>query len=91
MIELVLLDEDHFITVGGDGYIKWWNFADIDNAEADEIVEVVIKPVKEKLIKDDENGGQPAYLVNMVKGKDHWLLQDGNGRLLKMRMDTLET
>lgn len=27
----------------------------------------------------------------MVKGKDHWLLQDGNGRLLKMNMETYDT
>lgn len=42
MIEVVYLDEDHFITAGGDGYIKWWKFSDIDNAEADETIEVVI-------------------------------------------------
>jgi hypothetical protein len=42
MIEIVTLDGDYFITAGGDGYIKWWRYSDIDNAEADEIAEVVI-------------------------------------------------
>lgn len=74
MIEIVYLEGDHFITAGGDGYIKWWKFSDIDNAEADEIVEVAILPVKEKIIKDESNGGTPAYIVNMVKGNDHWLI-----------------
>lgn len=39
-IEVVYLDGDHFITAGGDGYIKWWRYHDIDNAEMDERVEV---------------------------------------------------
>jgi cilia- and flagella-associated protein 44 len=45
-IEVVIFDGEHFITAGGDGYIKWWNFAEIDNAEADERIEVTITPVK---------------------------------------------
>ena len=42
MVEVVYLDGEHIITAGGDGYIKWWKFNDIDNAEADETVEVAI-------------------------------------------------
>jgi len=74
MIEIVYLDGDHFITAGGDGYIKWWKFSDVDNAEADETVEVEIQPVKEKLIRDPTNNNEPAYIVNMIKGNDHWLI-----------------
>lgn len=43
MIEVVYLDpheHEFFITAGGDGKIKWWKFQDIDNAEADETLEV---------------------------------------------------
>lgn len=91
MIEVVYLELDHeqFITAGADGYIKWWRFHEIDNAEADETIEVVITPIKEKLIKDDVNGGtgEPAYIVNMTKGSDHWLIQDGKGKIWKMMMD----
>ena len=90
MIEVVYLDPEHheyFITAGGDGYIKWWKFHDIDNAEADEILEVVIAPYKEKLIRDESNGGEPAYIVNMIRGRDHWLITDGKGKIWKMMMD----
>jgi hypothetical protein len=90
MIELVTLDGDHFITAGGDGYIKWWRFSDIDNAEADETVEVAIKPIKEKLIADESNNNEPAYIVNMIKGVDFWLIVDGKGKIWKMKTDTLD-
>ena len=40
-----MLIGDYFITAGGDGFIKWWKFIDIENAEADEVPEVVIQPV----------------------------------------------
>ena len=39
-IEVVLLEGDQFITAGEDGYIRWWSFTDVDNAEADETPEV---------------------------------------------------
>ncbi len=40
-----MLEGDHFITCGGDGFIKWWRFMDIENAEADEVPEVAIAAV----------------------------------------------
>lgn len=89
MIEVVFLEDEHFITAGGDGYIKWWKFADIDNAEADETVEVAIQPVKEKLIKDPVTN-TPAYIVTMIKGNDHWLIQDSKGKLWKMMDESME-
>lgn len=89
MIEQVILDDDLFITAGGDGYIKWWRFTDIDTAEADEVPEVPIAPVKEKLIQDPATG-ETAYLVNMIKGNGFWLLADGRGKIWKMKDDTLE-
>ena len=42
MIEVILFEEDHFISAGHDGQIKWWSLAEIDNAEADEVLEVAI-------------------------------------------------
>ena len=88
-VEVVLLDGDHFITAGGDGFIKWWRFADIDNAEADEILEVAISPVREKLVKDPKTG-KAAYIVSMIKGKDNWLIADGHGKIWKLPFDTME-
>lgn len=90
MIEIVNLDGEHFITAGGDGYIKWWKYSDIDNAEADETLEVEIAPIKEKQVLDPSNNNEPAYIVNMIKGNDHWLLVDGKGKIWRMKMDTLE-
>jgi len=46
MIEVILFEEDQFITAAHDGYIKWWSLAEIDDAEADEVLEVAIQPVK---------------------------------------------
>lgn len=36
-IETILFEDDHFISSGTDGYIKWWSLAEVDAAEADEI------------------------------------------------------
>jgi WD40 repeat protein len=84
-IEVVMFDGENFITAGGDGYIKWWKFADIDNAEADETLEVAIAPVREQIVKDPSTG-EPAYIVSMIKGKDHWLISDGKGMIWKLMM-----
>jgi len=88
-IELVMLEGDHFITCGGDGFIKWWNFNDIENAEGDETPEVDITPVKEKQIIDTSNNNTPANIVNMIKGNGIWLLGDARGKIWKMQMDSL--
>lgn len=46
-IETIMLDGEYVISAGSDGWIKWWNLAEIDAAEADEIAEVAIQPIKE--------------------------------------------
>lgn len=81
-IECVLFEDNCFITSGVDGYIKWWGLAEIDAAEADEIAEVAIQPLKEILIKAEN--GDPAHIVNMVRGKEFWLLNDARGNLWKL-------
>lgn len=74
-IEIVILEDDYFITAGGDGYIKWWNFQDVENAEADEVPEVAIAPVSQIQIVDTSNGmNRPANIVTMVKGTNMWIL-----------------
>jgi WD40 repeat protein len=82
MIEFIVIEGDFVITAGGDGYIKWWKFMDVENAEADDIQEVDIRPIREVLIKDPETG-KPAYIVSMIRGEDNWLIQDGHGNILK--------
>lgn len=84
-IETILFENDQFITAGTDGFIKWWNLADIDNAEADEIAEVAIVPTKEVCVKTED--GDHAHIMNMVKGNGIWLIQDGKGRLWQLSCD----
>jgi len=50
MIEVILQEDEHFITAGADGRIKWWRIAEIDAAEADEGIDVAIKPSKELVV-----------------------------------------
>ena len=85
---MVLLEGDQFITAGEDGYIRWWSFTDVDNAESDEIPEVEIKPVQELLVETETH--EPAYIITMLKGEDHWLLGDARGRIWRMEADTLK-
>ena len=86
-IEVIMFDGDNFITAAGDGYIKWWKFSDIDNAEADETLEVAIKPVKERVVKDPITG-ENAYIVSMIKGEENWLISDGKGKIWKLPFDS---
>lgn len=71
-----------FITVGADGFIKWWSLNEIDNAEMDETPHVPITSIKEIEVKTED--GIHACLVDMVKCDDFWLLQDANGFLWKL-------
>ena len=64
MIEVILFENDEFITAAHDGYIKWWSLVEIDNAEADEELEVAIQPIKECCIKTET--GDPAQIINMI-------------------------
>jgi WD40 repeat protein len=88
-VEVVMFDGEHFITAGGDGFIKWWKFSDIDNAEADETLEVAIVPAKEKAVRDPATG-EYANIISMIKGKDHWLIADGKGKIWRMYFTTME-
>lgn len=86
-IEVILFEDEQFITAGTDGHIKWWSLTDIDNAEADEIAEVTIHPLKEVAIKTEE--GDHAHIINMVKGNGIWLVQDAKGRLWQLNCEDL--
>jgi len=81
-IEVILYENEHFITAGTDGYIKWWPLVDIDNAEADEIAEVAIAPTKTVSVSTPD--GEFAHITNMVKGNGMWLVQDARGRIWKV-------
>lgn len=87
MIEVILFENDQFITAAHDGYIKWWSLMEIDNAEADEVLEVAITPQKSTTVCTE--AGDYAQIINMVRGKDFWLIQDFKGRLWKLDCESL--
>ena len=78
MIEVVLLEggtaqaPEQVLTAGADGYIRYWDFNEIDNAESDETPNVVISLKKEMRVV--ASTGEPAYIVDLVRGSDHWLI-----------------
>jgi len=88
MIEVMIADGEYYITAGHDGYIKWWRITDIDTAEADEGVDFAIKPIREVLISDDEEGKHPAHIVNMILADNKWYVQDGRGKIYVMSRDS---
>ena len=87
-IEVILFENEEFITAGTDGYIKWWSLSRIDNAEADEVAEVVIEPLKEICIKTEE--GVYAHIINMKRGSNFWLIQDARGYLWQLGCNDFE-
>jgi len=89
MIEVILFEDDQFISAGHDGYIKWWALAEIDAAESDEVLEVAIKPTKQCRVHTEK--GDMAQIINMVKGLNFWLVQDFKGRLWKLDFETLKS
>jgi len=72
MIEVVLFENDEFITAGHDGYVKWWSLAEIDQCEADEVLEVAIEPTKSVSVQTPS--GDHAQIINMVRGDNFWLI-----------------
>ena len=74
MIEVIIQDEDFFVTAAADGYIRWWKVSDIDSAEADEGIDVQIVPVKEILIAENKEGKNAAHIVNMVPAGNKWYI-----------------
>ena len=53
-IEVIMLEGDQIVTSGDDGYIKFWDFNILDNAEGDDRMNYYLSPVKEVLIKSNE-------------------------------------
>ena len=65
-IEVVILEEGFVITAGADGYIRWWDFEQVDNAEPDEGLDIVITPLKD--IKVQSPDGEVRYIVYIYIG-----------------------
>lgn len=88
-LEIIILQGETFITAGADGFIKFWNFQDIDTAEfSDEQMEFEIHPIREIFIGHED--GTPAHINQMIKEGDKWILGDAKGKLFEVNLDTEE-
>ena len=88
MINSVILEDKFVITTGADGCIKWWDFDEIDNAEADEIINVPIGDPRAAVTIEGRDK-KPAHIVHMIRSENHWLVADGNGKLWKLNSGNL--
>jgi len=84
-IETIMLIDDTIVSCGTDGWIKWWSLGEIDAAEADEILEIGIQPLKEVSIQTEQ--GEFAHILNVVIGNGMWLINDVKGRLWKVNSE----
>lgn len=71
------------LTGGFDGYLRWWIFTDIENANIDDNSVAYIKPAVEKLLINPITN-LPVKIINLVKENNSWIIQDANGYLLKL-------
>ncbi|OQS01330.1 phytophthora infestans avirulence-associated protein 3.4F-A [Achlya hypogyna] len=90
-INVILFEPDlrRIVTAGSDGTIKWWPFADIDQADVKEDDTVaVVTPIDAVSVttKTLHHAATPADIRCLLRGSDHYLVQDGHGQL--HRFDT---
>lgn len=71
------------MTAGHDGYVKWWNYLDIENVVLDDNSNGFISPVRTVQLVNPESK-KNIQIIALVKRKDFWLVQDGNGYLVKV-------
>lgn len=90
MIEEVLLLGEQIITAGQDGYIRFWDFNEIDNVDPDEAPEVAISPLREVQLVSKE--GIPAHILQLIKqDTDTWLVSDARGKIWSWNLETNES
>lgn len=77
------VNEMKIMTAGHDGYVKWWKYLDIENVVLDDFSNGVIQPLKTVRLINPKNQ-KPIKIMNLVKYNNIWLIQDGNGYLIKV-------
>jgi len=82
-IEYMAWEENLIITGGRDGYLKWWDYLKIENAEINDFNKSYLKPTKEVQLMNSISK-VPVKIMTLIKEKAFWLVQDGNGYLLKV-------
>jgi len=83
MVEHISLDESsgvrEIVTAGLDGFVRKWRFDRLEFAEASEEDPVIaLEPLAEVKI------GPGVQIKSMIRGDDHWIIQDSNGGLFKL-------
>lgn len=85
MVEVMFLEGNELLTAGHDGYLKFWDFEALDNSDISEEGGLFeLEPLREIKI------GDKVQIKAMLKGHDHWLLQDAGGALWKVAFSTFE-
>eukprot|EP01012_Entosiphon_sulcatum_P026263 TRINITY_DN3167_c0_g1_i1.p1 TRINITY_DN3167_c0_g1~~TRINITY_DN3167_c0_g1_i1.p1 ORF type:complete len:1748 (+),score=500.61 TRINITY_DN3167_c0_g1_i1:141-5384(+) len=75
-VEVVVLEQGNecLITAGHDGYIRWWPFDKIDQADTfDHAPIYTTEPIYEMKVADD------CIIKGMTRGPKNWMVQDGSG------------
>lgn len=88
MIEVLFQEGENFVTAGDDGFIKWWNIAQIDAAEAEEGLDFQIAPVKEIRIADSPDGKNAAKIITITRTEKKYYIQDARGRIVVLDRET---
>ncbi|KAF0980688.1 hypothetical protein FDP41_013171 [Naegleria fowleri] len=86
-IEVVFFDEksNQFVTGGGDGFIRFWNFDKIDSAEPVDTNNIIcLTPTRELKISDG------VSIITIVREGNIWVVQDSKGAFWKVQIDDNE-
>lgn len=94
-IEVLIQTDEHFISGGADGWIKWWSKDLIDAAEADEGFDFAMEPLKEMQVLTGAKDGKEktgAFIMTMIKGPENkWFIQDRKGNIVQFDEETGES
>ena len=90
-VRSVMIHGSQIITGGNDGYVRSWPLAEIQEAEiTDDMPIFKVDNLKEVCLLDMEAGRDIAKVQTMLKGDDHWLVQDSSGGVYKVNLETGE-
>ncbi|EAS07768.2 WD repeat protein (macronuclear) [Tetrahymena thermophila SB210] len=88
-INVVFKHGDDIVTAADDGYIRFWDYATIDNSESDDFGNFYMKPNSEILIKTDDD--RPANITQILVQENFWIVIDANGRIQKIKISENKT
>jgi WD40 repeat protein len=82
---------NHIISAGRDGFVRYWNYEEIDNMEANDQLLGFLKPEREFMIvtnpEDPPESHRPADIYEIVVYKGYWLIHDAMGKVFKVTIN----